>query len=258
MTLLPRLFALSLVALCCLAPETRAKPAKTYTFMLALKSDHGALDRLALRVSSPASGRRGAYVPLGQIERRFGASEADRRAVTNFLRSHGPRGRVRGLGSMVVAKAPAGVAGRLFGQGRRIPASLRGIVTGVAPFPCPVARHPARPGWRRPRSPSAAARRAAAPRAWRRAGSHRTSTSRPTGSRRCTGQASAGAECASPSSRSTAQAHPESWGSQGVSQGGFEDPPVVIASELAPGPQTDGSGGISSIRSITLILSVGS
>lgn len=99
---LVRLCALALMALCCLAPGAQAKPAKPYTFMLGLKRDHAALDRLALRVSSPASGQRGAYVPLGEIERRFGASRDDRRAVTSFLRSHGARGRVRGLGSMVV------------------------------------------------------------------------------------------------------------------------------------------------------------
>ena len=134
MRLLPRLCAIALAALFCLAPGAQAKPAKTYTFMLALKRDQGALDRLALRVSTPASGRRGAYVPLGQIERRFGAPKDDRRAITSFLRSHGARGQVRGLGSMVVAKVPAGVAGRLFGQGRRIPKPLRGKVTGVAPI----------------------------------------------------------------------------------------------------------------------------
>jgi hypothetical protein len=44
--------------------------------MLALERDQGALNRLALRVSAPASGRRGAYLPLAEVERRFGASAA--------------------------------------------------------------------------------------------------------------------------------------------------------------------------------------
>ena len=134
MKLLFRLFALVVVAAACLAPAAQAKPAETSTFMLALKRDQGSLDRLALRVSAPASGRRGAYVPLGQIERRFGASSATRRTVLRFLARRGARARVRGLGAMVVAKLPARKAGRLFGKGRRIPKALRGVVTGVAPI----------------------------------------------------------------------------------------------------------------------------
>ena len=134
MTLVARLVALALVAFACLVPAVHAAPAKRYTFMLALQRDQGSLERLALRVSAPASGRRGAYVPLGQVERRFGASTATRRAVTRFLRRRGARARVRGLGSMVVAKLPARTAGRLFGDGRRIPRRLRGEVTGVVPI----------------------------------------------------------------------------------------------------------------------------
>jgi hypothetical protein len=130
---LSRLAALALLAFVFLAPAAQAKPAKTDTFILALKRDQGALDRLALRVSAPESGLRGAYVPLGQIERRYGASPATRRAVTGFLRHRGARARVRGVGSMVVAKVPAGTAGRLFGKGRRVPSRLRGKVTGVTP-----------------------------------------------------------------------------------------------------------------------------
>jgi hypothetical protein len=134
MPLLPRTLAAVVLAFVCLTSAADAAPAKSYTFMLALKRDQGALDRLALRVSAPASGRRGAYLPLAQVERRFGASAATRRAVTGFLRHRGARGRVLGLGSMVVAKVPGRTAGRLFGDGQRIPKQLRGKVTGVVPM----------------------------------------------------------------------------------------------------------------------------
>jgi kumamolisin len=134
MRLLFRLLALALVAAAGLVPAAQAKPGDTSTFMLALKRNQGSLDRLALRVSAPASGRRGAYVPLGQIERRFGASRATRRTVLRFLARRGARARVRGFGAMVVAELPARKALRLFGKGRRTPDALRGVVTGVAPI----------------------------------------------------------------------------------------------------------------------------
>jgi subtilase family serine protease len=51
-----------------------------------------------------------------------------------FLRHRGARGRVRGLGSMVVAKVPGRTAARLFGDGRRVPRQLRRKVTGVVPI----------------------------------------------------------------------------------------------------------------------------
>jgi Pro-kumamolisin, activation domain len=133
MPLRSRAVAVVALALVCLASAADAAPAESYTFMLALQRDQGALDRLALRVSAPASGRRGGYLPLAEVERRFGASAATRRAVTAFLRKRGVRGRVRGLGSMVVAKVPGRAAGRLFGDGRRVPRQLRGKVTGVVP-----------------------------------------------------------------------------------------------------------------------------
>jgi hypothetical protein len=139
MPLLPRTVAVVVLALVCLPSAAGAAPAKSYTFMLALERDQGALDRVALRASAPASGRRGAYLPLAEVERRFGASAATRRAVTAFLRHRGARASVRGLGSMVVAKVPSRrVAGRLFGAGRRIPRQLRGKVTGVVPISAPA------------------------------------------------------------------------------------------------------------------------
>jgi kumamolisin len=134
MVLLSRLLLLVLVALACTTPAAQAGPAGTQAFMLALEREQGALDRLALRVSAPASGRRGAYVPLGVIERRFGASRGTRRTVLRFLRGRGARARVRGLGAMVVAKLSAPQARRLFGGGRRVPRRLRGMVTGVTPI----------------------------------------------------------------------------------------------------------------------------
>jgi hypothetical protein len=176
MRLLFRLFALALIAAACLAPAAQAKPAETSTFMLALKRGQGSLDRLALRVSAPASGRRGAYVPLGQIERRFGASRATRRTVLRFLTRRGARARVRGLGAMVVAELPAREAGRLFGKGRRTPKALSGAVTGVAPISTSAGPSSSPPHIARPRSRSEAARPAAAPRVSPPAASRRTST----------------------------------------------------------------------------------
>jgi hypothetical protein len=181
MKLLLRLFALSLVVAACLASAAQADPAETSTFMLALERDQGSLDRLALRVSAPASGRRGAYVPLGRIERRFGASRVTRRTVLRFLGRRGAHARVRGLGAMVVAKLPTGKAGRLFAKGRRIPKALRAVGTGVAPISTTAGLRRAGPASPRPRSPSEAARPAAAPRVSPPAGSPRTSTRRPTG-----------------------------------------------------------------------------
>jgi hypothetical protein len=134
MARLPRTVAVVVLALVCPAAAADAAPARSNTFMLALERDQGALDRLALRVSAPASGRRGAYRPLAQVERRFGASAATRRAVTAFLRHRGASGTVRGLGSMVVARVPGRTARRLFGDGQRIPRQLRGKVTGVVPI----------------------------------------------------------------------------------------------------------------------------
>jgi hypothetical protein len=181
MKLLLRLFALSLVVAACLASAAQADRAETSTFMLALERDQGSLDRLALRVSAPASGRRGAYVPLGRIERRFGASRVTRRTVLRFLGRRGTHARVRGLGAMVVAKLPTGKAGRLFAKGRRIPKALRGIVTGVAPISTTAGPSSSPPASPRPRSRSEAARPAAAPRVSPPAASPRTSTRRPTG-----------------------------------------------------------------------------
>ena len=126
MPLLPRAVAVVVLALVCLASAAGAASAKSHTFMLALERDQGALDRLALRVSAPASGRRGAYLPLAEVERRFGASAATRRAVTAFLRHRGARGRVRGLGSMVVAEVPGRTAGRLSATAGGFPGSCAG------------------------------------------------------------------------------------------------------------------------------------
>ena len=138
MNLSCRLFALTLLAAALLAPAAQAKPSETSTFMLALKRDQASLERLALRVSGPASGVRGAYVPMGELERRFGASPATRHAVLHFLSRRGARARVRGVGSMVVAKLPAPKARRLFGKGKRVPEALRGMVTGVIPISSPA------------------------------------------------------------------------------------------------------------------------
>ena len=176
MRLLFRLFALALVAAACSLPAAQAKPGDTSTFMLALERDQGSLDRLALRVSAPASGRRGAYVPLGQIERRFGASRATRRTVLRFLARRGARARVRGLGAMVVAKLPARKARRLFGKGRRIPNTLRGVVTGVAPISTSAGPSSSPPHIVQAEIPKRSARPAAAPRVSPPAASPRTST----------------------------------------------------------------------------------
>jgi pro-kumamolisin-like protein len=184
MPVLRRILAIAALALACLAPAVDAAPAKSYTFMLALKRDQGSLERLALRVSAPASGRRGAYLPLAQVERRFGASAATRRAVTGFLSHRGAGGRVRGLGSMVVAKVPGRTAGRLFGNGRRTPRQLRGKVTGVVPISVSAGSSAHPPRAARVDIPERSGTPSGCREGVESGGFTPTSTSRPTGSRR--------------------------------------------------------------------------
>ena len=140
------------------ARVTRLGPASashTLTLELPLRVDSTGLARFAIGVSTPGSPLYRDYQPVPALARRFGASPAARRHVLRYLRRAGARSvRIDATGLFADATMRVAAAERLFstdvdrfhadatrasaaesflapGAATRVPAALRGIVTGV-------------------------------------------------------------------------------------------------------------------------------
>jgi subtilase family serine protease len=135
------------------AHSTRIGPApsaQALQLVLPLRADLAGLRRQALAITTPGSPLFGAYAPVEVLARRFGATTATRRRVLAYLRRVGARAvRIDATGLFADATLAAGRAARLFSaplaqfrtahgarfvapaSGPRVPAGLRGLVTGV-------------------------------------------------------------------------------------------------------------------------------
>ena len=132
-----------------------APAARTLTLELPLRVDSSGLARFATAVSTPGSPDYRGYESVPALARRFGASSAVRARVLRYLRRAGATGvRIDATGLFADATLRVGTAERLFstdldrfhadatrssaaqsflapGTGARVPAALRGAVTGV-------------------------------------------------------------------------------------------------------------------------------
>ncbi len=159
------------------AHATRVGPAPATAkldLVLPLRADLAGLRRTALAVSTPGSSQYGAYRPVRELARRFGASAGTRSRVLAYLRHAGAsHARIDVTGLFADASMTAGLAERLFGtplaqfradHGVRYiapelgtaaaasasvppPRALKGLVTGVIGLDtqplAPGAPHPA-------------------------------------------------------------------------------------------------------------------
>ncbi|HTT93559.1 MAG TPA: S53 family peptidase [Solirubrobacterales bacterium] len=114
------------------------------TFLLQLRHPRG-LAKFVRSVSDPRSPQYRDYLTVEQIVRKFGARPAARKATMRWLVEHGAHAHLGATGTYVTARIPAGVAARALpaagatgsaagsvADARRVPAALRGAVTGVA------------------------------------------------------------------------------------------------------------------------------
>jgi subtilase family serine protease len=96
-------------------------------------------------VSDPKSADYGDYLTVEQIVARYGAKPAAKAATMQWLAEHGAHGKLGPTGTFITARVPPAVAatalpvaaatGSSLGAvsaARRIPASLRGVVTGIS------------------------------------------------------------------------------------------------------------------------------
>jgi subtilase family serine protease len=138
------------------AQITRVGPASAsqpLELVLPLKADLAGLKRQALAVSTPGSSQYRDYQSLAQLARRYGAQSSTRGRVLSYLRRVGARRvRIDPTGLFAQASMTAALATRLFATplaqfrsahgarfvapststgARRMPAALRGLVTGV-------------------------------------------------------------------------------------------------------------------------------
>ncbi len=165
----------------------RAPAAQQLELLFPLKANLAALRRAALAVSTPGSPEYGAYRPIDQLARRYGAAPGARARVLAYLRRAGARRvRIDATGLFAEATISVGRAARLFGTPlaqfrtargarfvapaaasaaasvQRVPAALRGLVTGVVGLDTrPIVSAPASRG-AAPATPGAAATAAAA------------------------------------------------------------------------------------------------
>ncbi|MGO9958549.1 MAG: protease pro-enzyme activation domain-containing protein [Solirubrobacteraceae bacterium] len=147
------------------AGTTRLGPAPaaaSIRLALPLSADPSGLEQFATAVSTPGSSEYGHYESIAQLARRFGAPAGERRRVLEFLRRSGATGiRIDATGLVADATLTVGEAQRLFHTSVaafgvahttryvapdgavRIPAGLRGAVTGVVGLDTePIATHP--------------------------------------------------------------------------------------------------------------------
>ena len=127
-----------------------APAAAQLQLVLPLKADLAGLERLATSVSTPGSPAYGHYRSIPELARRFGADPATRDRVVRYLRSAGATDvKLDATGLFADATVSAQLATRLFStplatyrsarearfvaptSAARVPAGLRGLVTGV-------------------------------------------------------------------------------------------------------------------------------
>jgi subtilase family serine protease len=127
-----------------------APAARSVMLALPLKADEAGLERFATAVSTPGSSQYGQYESIAALGKRFGATAPDRARVLRYLRRSGATGvKVDVTGLFADATVTVSLAQRLFGTSlsefrtaqatryvapttpARIPAALRGAVTGV-------------------------------------------------------------------------------------------------------------------------------
>lgn len=118
--------------------------------VLPLKADFAGLQRLARAIIDPGARQYGQYESVSRLEARFGARASERRRVVEYLRSQGASGvKIDSTGLFADATMTVGLAQRLFATQldrfrtarsaqyvspaaqARVPAPVRGIVTGV-------------------------------------------------------------------------------------------------------------------------------
>jgi subtilase family serine protease len=127
-----------------------APAAAQLQLVLPLKADLAGLERFASSVTTPGSPAYGHYRSIPELARRFGADAATRDRVTRYLRSAGATDvKLDATGLFADATVSAKLATRLFStplatyhsaretrfvaptSAARVPAGLRGLVTGV-------------------------------------------------------------------------------------------------------------------------------
>ena len=150
----PRFAAtLAVLAFACLTPSVGAFAAghqsskrKPDELVLLLELRHPkGLAKFVRSVSDPRSADYGDYLTVAQIIDRFGAKPVVKSATLRWLTEHGAHGRLGPTGTYITARVPAalaasalpvaGATGSSVGRvsdSRRVPASLRGAVTGIS------------------------------------------------------------------------------------------------------------------------------
>jgi pro-kumamolisin-like protein/subtilase family protein len=124
------------------ARGTSRKPGEI-TVLLQLRHPRG-LAKFVRSVSDPRSPHYREYATVEQLVHRFGAKLADRRAALRWLAEHGAQGALGPTGTYITARLPAAAGSRALppagasasstgavSSARRVPAKLRGHVTGV-------------------------------------------------------------------------------------------------------------------------------
>jgi subtilase family serine protease len=116
--------------------------------ILLLTHPSGGLASFVKAVSDPSSPQYRQFLPIGQLERQFGASPQTQQAVQRWLASHGLRGRIDPTGTFVDVSAPAAdertdfpmlavsrlakpASYRTADARRQVPTGLRGSVSAV-------------------------------------------------------------------------------------------------------------------------------
>lgn len=127
-----------------------APAAQRIQLVLPLKADEAGLERLAEAITSKGSPEYGQYESISELARRFGASASTSRRVIDYLKAAGATHvKVDVTGLFADATMSVGLAQRLFDAplarfraehnvrfiapvtGSRVPAAIRGLVTGV-------------------------------------------------------------------------------------------------------------------------------
>jgi subtilase family serine protease len=113
---LGRVVALAAAAALTLPAVAAAAQQQQLHIVLPLKGNEAGLTRFAAAVNNPASPEYGQYESVAWLSRHFGAAEATRRYVVNYMRAHGATGvRADSTGQFVDADMHVPAAERLFG-----------------------------------------------------------------------------------------------------------------------------------------------
>jgi kumamolisin len=151
-----------------------APAAQRMQLVLALNADLAGLQRFARAATTPSSPQYGHYRSIGALARRFGATAATRARVADYLRSAGATDvKLDATGLFADATMSSRLAARLFRTplavfrsaresrfvaptaAARVPAGLRGLVTGVVGLDTRRLGSPSRLGASKPAGPRA-------------------------------------------------------------------------------------------------------